>query len=192
LGCVRTGAGATGWADVAELGGAICGAGDAFGGGESLFDMKKNAPPPITTKPITPNTMPLLPDFPELVVPDPLDGVLVDSMRVLELTGGGVTGITGTITSWASSTTTSSITGVASGGGGDGGGDGGATGATGEIGEGADGAKGAIGDCMPPPGAELTGSILVPHLTQNLAVSNTSAAHFGHFLVMDIPSNYHH
>lgn len=162
--------------------------------------MKKNAPPPTKTTPITAKIIPLLPDdlVPlSLILVVVLELELIDSIRVAGLSSiGGAT--SKLATEDAEGFTTDSLTGseMMIGGGADGGGGGsGATGAVGAIGDGADGAKGATGDSgegAPPDGApngaETGGGIRVPHLIQNFAVSNTSAAQLGHFLVMAIPS----
>ena len=162
----------------------------------------KKAPPPTTTTAITPKIMPLPPDLEALsagLLTAALE--LLDSIRVgVVSTGGatsttGVTSSAGVATAGASSTAGSEETTVVVTGGGGGGA--GATGRVGAIGVGADGAKGAAGDNgegAPPKGDPVglgaAGGIRFPHLMQNFAVSRTSAAQLGHFLVMAFPSTF--
>lgn len=164
----------------------------------------KKAPPPTTTTAITPKIMPLPPDLEALsagLLTAALE--LLDSIRVgVVSTGGatsttGVTSSAGVATAGASSTAGSEETTVVVTGGGGGGGGAGATGIVGAIGVGADGAKGAAGDNgegAPPKGDPVglgaAGGIRFPHLMQNFAVSRTSAAQLGHFLVMAFPSTF--
>ena len=196
IGFGATGAGATGLGATTGAGacttGAETGAGVVAGAGACLLDIKKKAAPPTTTTPITPKIMPLPPDLGALSVGLPTVALeLPDSIRVGVVSTRGTTSTTGATTTGASSTAGSEETTVVV----TGGGGAGATGIVGAIGEGADGAKGAAGDNgdgAPPNGDPVglgaAGGIRFPHLMQNFAVSRTSAAQLGHFLVMAFPS----
>lgn len=176
-----TGAAGFGWAASetvgvgaagAEVTGAVLAAGVVAGtcDGVCLLDIKKNAPPPTITTPITAKIIPLPPDL------DSLDSVLFDCAEL----EGRISSCTLTLSFWGCS----SLTGVT-------------TVSTTETGSLLDGTR--IGDGagvgIGVGGAEVdatvglgaSAGILVPHLMQNFALSRTSAEQFGHFLVMAIP-----